>query len=286
MNLREASVRSKQVIWLAVFVAAALTFSGQAKAGPCNIFGFGTPTCFVGNDVVYLYYGTLTLLAPDGSLLSTTDLETAETGLGGFSNEDGQSTPTPAAFVSLFPSLVGQMQSDPQVQLSTIPSWAISNIANLGDSNGLGFVQDPTAPLNSPSDPAVASFENQLANVGGPYTTLSDTGFLLPPTTAAYCDYFNTVLSPVLLGETCTPQTVPSPTTSFYEFTYQLGPDTIGSDTYTSDVNFQIYYRDVTEELVATPEPAMLAPLLAGLIAVGFLRRRNSNRLRQRSTIG
>jgi hypothetical protein len=42
---------------------------------------------------------------------------------------------------------------------------------------------------------------------------------------------------------------------SFYEFTYHLGPDTIGADTDTSYVNFQIYYRDVTEQLVATPSP-------------------------------
>ena len=275
MNRQEASVRSKQFIWLAVFVAAALTFSGQAQADGCGVTGLGGPTCFAGNDVVYLYYGTLTLLAPDGSLLSTTDLETAETGLGGFANSTGQTAATPADVVSLFPSLVGQMQSDPQVQLSTIPSWAISNITNLADSNGLGFVQDPTALLNSPSDPAVASFENQLANVGGPYTTLSDTGFLAPPTTAAYCAYFNAVLSPLLLGETCVPQTVPS-TGNFYEFTYQLGPDTIGGDTYTSLVNFQIYYRDVTEELVATPEPAMLLPLLAGLAVFGVMRRRRN----------
>lgn len=279
-------MRSKQLVWLAVLVAAALAFSGLAKADPCNVFGQGGPTCFVGTDVVYLYYGTLTLLNPDGSLLSTTDLETAETGLGGFSNSTGQTQSTPAGFVSLFPSLVGQLQSDPQVQLSTIPSWAISNITNLADSNGFGFVQDPTAPLNSPSDPAVASFENQLANVGGPYTTLSDTGFLLPPATAAYCAYFNAVLSPLLLGETCTPQTVPSATMSFYEFTYQLGPDTINGDTYTSDVNFQIYYRDVTEQLVATPEPGLVVPLLAGLAAMGLLQRRNSNHRRQRSTMG
>jgi hypothetical protein len=68
---------------------------------------------------------------------------------------------------------------------------------------------------------------------------------------------------------------VPS-TGNFYEFTYQLGPDTIGGDTYTSLVNFQIYYRDVTEELVATPEPAMLLPLLAGLAVFGVMRRRRN----------
>ena len=275
----------KRMIWVGVLAAAALAFSSQAKADSCGIFGLGGPTCFAGTDVVYLYYGTLTVLAPDGSLLSTSDLETAETGLSGFSNSTNQPLPTPADFIALFPSLMGQMQSDPQVQLSTIPSWAISNITNLADPNGLGFVQDPAAPLNSPPTPAVVSFENQLANVGGPYTTLSDTGFLLPPATAAYCDYFNTVLAPFLPGETCTPQTVPSSTMSFYEFTYQLGPDTIGADTYTSLVNFQIYYRDVTEQLVATPEPALLAPLLAGLIAMGFFQRRNGNRRCQRSTM-
>jgi hypothetical protein len=284
MNHQETSVL-KQIIWLAVFAAAALTFSGQAEADPCNVLGQGGPTCFVGTDVVYLYYGTLTLLNPDGSLLSTTDLETAETGLGGFSNSTEQIQSTPAGFVSLFPSLVGQLQSDPQVQLSTIPAWAISNITNLADSNGFGFVQDPNAFLNSPPDPAVVAYESELSDVGGPYTTLSDTGFLAPPTTAAYCDYFNTVYGPLLPGDVCVPQTAPT-TGNEYEFTYQLGPATIGGDTYASLVNFQIYYRDVTEQLVATPEPVLLAPLLAGLMAMGLLRRRNSNRRRRRSTIG
>jgi hypothetical protein len=269
-------VHLKRITWIGVLAGAVLTFSSLANAGSCGITGLGPPTCFVSSDVVYLYYGTLTLLAPDGTLLSTSDLETAETGLSAFTNSTNQSLPIPSDFIALYPSLVGQMQSDPQVQLSTIPSWAISNITNLADGNGLGFVQDPTAPFNSPPDPAVVSFENQLANVGGPYTTLSDTGFLAPPTTAAYCDYFNSVLSPILLGETCVPQTVPSPTGNFYEFTYQLGPDTIDGNTYTSDVNFQIFYRDVTEQLVATPEPALLTPLLAGLFAMGLFRRRKA----------
>ncbi len=266
----------KHMIWLGVLAAAALISSTQAQADSCGITGLGPSTCFVSTNVVYLYYGTLTLLAPDGSLLSTTDLETAETGLSNFANAQGQTVGIPPSFIATFPSLVGQMQSDPQITLSDIPSWAISNLSSLADANGLGLVQDPTAPLNTPPDPAVVAFDNQLANVGGPYTTVSDTGFLEPLTTPAYCDYFNAVLSPFLLGEVCVPQTVPSPTVSFYEFTYQLGPDTIGGNTYSSLVNFQIYDRDVTEQLVATPEPAPLAPLAAGLVILGFVRRRKA----------
>jgi hypothetical protein len=59
-------LRLRQIIWLAVLAPAVLAFARQAKADPCNILGLGSPTCFV---------------------LSTSDLETAETGLGGFSNQ-------------------------------------------------------------------------------------------------------------------------------------------------------------------------------------------------------
>jgi len=275
MNRRQAHLR--RVTWMAALAAAILTFSGQAKADPCNSLGMGGLNCFVATDVVNVYYGTLTLLAPDGSLLSTTDLETAESDLGGFSNSSQQPAPIPSAFVASFPSLVGQLQGDTQVQLSTIPAWAISNLTNLADANGFGFVTDLSAPLNQPPDPAVVAFESQLANVGGPYTTLSDTGFLAPPTTAAYCDYFNSTFGSLLPGDVCVPQTAPTTTTE-YSFNYQLGPETIGGDGYTSLVNFQIYYRDVTEQLAATPEPAMLAPILAGLAALGLWRRRSRNR--------
>jgi hypothetical protein len=268
----------KHMLWLGVLAAAALIFSGPAKADSCGFTGLGPPTCFVTSDVVYLYYGTLTLLAPDGSLISTTDLETAETGLGNFTNAQNQTVTTPPSFIATFPSLVEQMQSDPQIMLSDIPPWAISNLSNLADTNGLGFVQDPTAPLNTPPDPAVVAFDNQLADVGGPYTTLSDTGFLEPLTTAAYCTYFNAVLAPFFPGEVCVPQTVASPSGDFYEFTYQLGPDSIGGNTYTSDVNFQIYDRNVTEQLVATPEPAPLAPMAAGLVILGLVSRRKAAR--------
>jgi hypothetical protein len=70
----------------------------------------------------------------------------------------------------------------------------------------------------SPPDPAAVACESQLANVGGPYITTSDTGFQTQPFSLADCGYNNALLgvtSPCVLG---------LPGTSQYEFTYQLGP--------------------------------------------------------------
>jgi hypothetical protein len=108
--------------------------------------------------------------------------------------------------------------------------------------------------------------------VGGPFTTLSDTGFLAPLTTAAYCTYIDSLIP----GAPCTPQTVPSPTGDSYTFTYQIGPVTIDGNDYTSDVNFQIFSRDVTEQLVATPEPETLAMLSLAFAIVTLLKREKS----------
>jgi hypothetical protein len=49
-------------------------------------------------------------------------------------------------------------------------------------------------------------------------------------------------------------------------------------DTYESFVNFQIYSRDVTEQVLATPEPGMVVPLGVGFFAVGLLRRKRTKR--------
>ena len=270
MKLRQTNLR--QTIELAVLAAAFLTFSGLAKADTCSpIFGTGGPTCFTGTDVVYLYYGTLTLLSPNGTLISTTNLETAETGLGDLFNSVNTQVPSPAGQIALFPTLVPQLESDPQSSFANLPSWALTNLDNLADANGFGFVQDLSAPLNEPPDPAVVAFETQLANVGGPFTTISDTGFQTQPFSLAECEYNESFLHVTL-------PCVPTPGVSQYEFTYQLGPATVGSDTYTSFVNFQIYSRDVTEQLVATPEPGMIVPTGVGFAVVGLLRRKRPKR--------
>jgi hypothetical protein len=241
----------KRTIWLAMLAVAALSFPNLAKAGSCGLAGPSAPNCFTSTDVVYLYYGNLTVLAPNGTLDSTTNIVTAETGLGQF----GTTPPgVPAAVVDLFPGLVGQLESDPQSTFADFPSYLYPGLTNLADTNGFGFVQDPSALLFSPQDPAAASFDQQLANVSGPYTTISDTGYQTQPFSAADCAYVNSFIPGACTG--------PTPGGgSQYVFTYLLGPDTIDGDTYTSFVNFQIYSRDVTEQLVATPEPAMWLPL-------------------------
>lgn len=261
----------KRTVWLTVFTATSMTFAGLAQADTCPALGGNGPTCFYGTDVVYLYYGTLTLDSPNGTVLSTTNLETAETGLGGLTNSNNQTVSPPAGLIAQFPSLVPQLQSDPQTTYANIPSWAITNIVNLADANGLGFVE--SGPFNQPPDPAVVAFDAQLSNVAGPYVTLSDTGFVAPLTTAAYCTYLESQFP----GAMCTPQTTPSPIGDDYEFTYLLGPYTNDGDTYNSLVNFQIFYRDVTDQLV-TPEPEMVVPLGVGLVIVGLLTRKRAKR--------
>jgi hypothetical protein len=264
--------RIRRANWLAVLAAAFVTVSGVAKADTCSGIGSTGPTCFFSNGVVYLYYGTLTLDAPNGTLISTTNIETAEGGLADFSSSTILNAPPPPGFVSLFPSLVPQLESDPQTSFANIPSWALSNLVNLADANGFGFVPDPSAFLNEPPDPAVVSFESQLANVGGPFITTSDTGFQTQPFSLAACEYVN-----ALLGIT-TPCVPGPPETGQYEFTYQLGPYLNSGNTYTSFVNFQIYSRDVTEQLVATPEPALIVPMGVGFAIVGLLRRKSAKR--------
>jgi len=98
------------------------------------------------------------------------------------------------------------------------------------------------------------AFNADLAAVGGPYTTISDTGFQTQPFSQADCNYVNSIISGACTGP-------PPPGVSQYEFTYQLGPETINGNIYTSLVNFEIFSRDVTEQLVATPEPATVLPL-------------------------
>ena len=185
-------------------------------------------------------------------------------------NSTGLVVSSPPGLIALFSTIGPQIQSDPQSTFANLPPWAISNLVNLADANGFGYVQDLSAPFNQPPDPAVVAFNTQLANVGGPFTTLSATGFLAPLTVAAYCTYIDALIP----GALCTPQTVPSPAGDSYEFTYQIGPTTIDGNDYTSDVNLQIFSRDVTEQLVATPEPGMLAPLCLAFALTSLLKRK------------
>jgi hypothetical protein len=274
MNLRQTNLRQtnlRQTIERAALAAAFITFSGLAKADTCSpIFGTGGPTCFTGTNVVYLYYGTLTLLSPNGTLISTTNVETAETGLGDLFNSVNTQVPNPAGEIALFPTLVPQLESDPQTSFANLPSWALTNLDNLADGNGFGFVQNPSAPLNEPPEPAVVAFQTQLANVGGPFTTISDTGFETQPFSLAACEYNESLLHVTL-------PCVPTPGVSQYEFTYQLGPYLNDGDTYTSFVNFQIYSRNVTEQLV-TPEPGMVVSMVIGFAIVGLLTRKRAPR--------
>jgi hypothetical protein len=94
-------------------------------------------------------------------------------------NEAADHTLQPTALVS--ETFLKLLESDPQTTFANIPSWALTNLANLADANGFGFVPDPTALLNEPPDPAVVAFEAQLANVGGRFITTSDTGFQTQP---------------------------------------------------------------------------------------------------------
>jgi hypothetical protein len=257
----------RQITWLTgLFVAAAIG-STPAKADACATFTSSGPTCFYSNDVVYVYFGSLTLLAPDGSFLSTTNLETASTGVAPDFFSTTTSLPTPAAFLSLFPGLVSQLQSDPQSGFAGFQPWFFTDLTNLENAHGFGENTD-----NNPfPDPATTDYNSQLANVGGPYATISDTGFQQLPFSQADCDYINS-----MIPGACTPP-APGQTGNDYVFTYVLGPDPIGGNTFTSFVNFQILTRDVTEQLVATPEPSSLVLLGGVAIAIVLLSRRRSN---------
>src|SRR5580692_6134165 len=145
-------MRYKQTIWLAVLTAAALSFPNSAKADAlCSVTFTPSPTCFFKSDVVYLYYGTLTVLAPDGSVASTSNIVTAETGLSLF---DTTPPGVPPSFIDLYPGLVGQLESDPQSGYADLPSYLYTGLTGLEDANGFGFVQDPSAVVFSPQDPA------------------------------------------------------------------------------------------------------------------------------------
>ena len=252
----------KQTIWLAAAAAVVFCCPIEARADSCGINLNTSPTCFTVTNVVDVDYGTLTLLSSTGSLISTTNIVTAEDILSPF---DTTPPGVPAAFVALFPGLVTQLQADPQSTYADFPSFLFTGLTSLADSNGFGLPGDPSTVLNSPADPMAAAFDAQLADVGGPYVTLSDTGYQTQPFSQAGCDYENSFFpSP----PACTGPTLGSE----YTFTYVLGPQTIDGGSYTSFVNFQIYSRDVTEQLTATPEPRLLLALGLAFGALVLLR--------------
>ncbi len=217
-------------------------------------------------SVFGVYYGTLTVLAPGGTVVSTTNLETATGG--------GVPTGFPANwFVENDASLVVQFQSDPQSGFANIPTSVFTNLVNLEDATGFGSVSTGvSAPsLGAPypcCDPGQLAFNAQLAaGAGGPFTTISDTGFQ-PPAPSLAEEAYNCSFSPVF----CTPG-VPQP----YEFTYLLGPEAqclegaaANGTVYCDIVNFQIAERDVTEQQLATPLPAALPLFVTGLGAMGL----------------
>jgi hypothetical protein len=151
----------------------------------------------------YVYYGTLTVLNPDGSLNSTLNIVTSD---------GADFTGLPSDYAAFEQGVLPQFQSDIQDSYANLPSWLFTGLASLEDSNGFGFPPLITMP-GIPPDPAAVSFDNQLANIGGPYTTLSDTGFQMPPFSQAYCDYVNTIIPGACTG----------PADGGFEFTYQVG---------------------------------------------------------------
>lgn len=245
----------RQTVSVATLALATILGADQAKADACASFTSQGPTCFYNTDVVYIYFGTLTLLAPDGSLLSTTNVETASTGLTATFTSTTTTLPTPPVFLTLFPGLLSQLESDPQSTFADFQSWFFTDLTNLENAHGFG----QNADSNPFPDPATTDYDAELANVGGPYTTISDTGFQQLPFSQAECDYVNSFIPGACTG----------PPVAGYTFTYALGPDPIGGNTFTSFVNFQILERSTTEQLVATPEPSSLG-LLAG-VAIGVM---------------
>ncbi len=224
-----------------------------------------TATTYLTTSVVGVFYGVDTVLSPKGAVVSVSDVETAETGLGSF----GVGVSTPAGYIAEFPSLVSQIESDPQSTYANLPSWVLTTLGALGDSNGFGYASNGVAVDPTIADfytqPGVTAFESQLAaNAGGPFVTVANTGFFVPPTPAAYCVYLQSMIP----GAACQAQTPPT-TFDYFEFTYQLGPYSYGGNSYTSLVNFTFFEDDVTVQQ-DVPEPSTWAMMLLGFAGLGF----------------
>jgi PEP-CTERM motif len=233
---------TRTAMWLTVSLLAAGVGLTPARA-----------TDYFETDVVNVDYGVETVLNPQGSVVATYDVETVES----------QTVQLPSGLiVAEFPGLVTQLLSDPQTSFGNIPSWVFTGLTSVEDANGFGINNNA---LIFP-DPAVAAFEAQLAaNVGGPFITTANPGFLVPPTPQAYCDYLGGLGFGFL---PCQGQTAPV-TYDYFAFTYQLGPDAYGGNTYTELVNFNFYYDNVTEQQ-AVPEPSTWAMMLLGFAGLGY----------------
>jgi hypothetical protein len=247
--------------------AKSALFLLAASVGPAP----ASATEYLTTSVVGVFYGVETVLSPTGAVVSVTDVETAETGLGSFV------APTPAGYIAEFPTLVPQIESDPQSTYANFPSYVLPTLGALANSNGFGSVSngvvvDPTV-ANFYTQPGVEAFESQLAaNAGGPFVTVANTGFFAPPTPAAFCVYVESLIP----GSPCAAQTTPT-TFDYFEFTYQLGPYSSGGNSYTSLVNFEFFEDDVTVQQ-DVPEPPTLALLGIGMavVGIGMVRRRGA----------
>jgi hypothetical protein len=108
--------------------AKSALFLLAASVGPAP----ASATEYLTTSVVGVFYGVETVLSPTGAVVSVTDVETAERGLGSFV------APTPAGYIAEFPTLVPQIESDPQSTYANFPSYVLPTLGALANSNGCG----------------------------------------------------------------------------------------------------------------------------------------------------
>ena len=229
---------TRTAMWLTLSLLAAGVGLTPARA-----------TDYLSSGVVNVDYGVETVLNQHGALVSTYDVETAKT----------ETVQLPSSLITTeFPGLLTQLLSDPQTTFANILSWVFTGLTGVEDASGFGINNNAVIQ----PDPAVVAFDAQLAaNVGGPFITTADTGFLVPPTPQAYCDYLGGFgSSPVRPSPR-----PPHPTIS--HLPTRSAP--IRTAQHLSElVNFNFYYENVTEQQ-AVPEPSTWAMMLLGSRASG-----------------